>query len=91
MFVIFQHGYSIFGAGNTKEAAIADARQYTDIDTDSLKDHIYDALDGDMIIMRCTDRLADVVINEGADIEYTIHRTGDSSQDYVDLEQGAEA
>ncbi len=52
-YVIYQEGYVIYGYGQTKEEAINDASEWTDIDKDNLKE-THEANHGDMVIEKIT-------------------------------------
>lgn len=68
-FAVYQIGYCIFGVGATPEAARADAAQWLDGGEEAAAAvPMYrrgEAVDGDVVIVPCTDALAQQVMAQG--------------------------
>lgn len=65
MYAMIQCGCAVFGLGATAEAAIEDAREaLPDLRADEVSAR-YDAVDGRMYVVPCTDRLAAAVERDG--------------------------
>ncbi|MBK6599154.1 MAG: hypothetical protein IPG25_15265 [Proteobacteria bacterium] len=64
---IYQNGYAVFGVGRTLDEAILDANKWLDepITTDDL---CSDNIDGAMIEITITERLAEAIAKRGGDI-----------------------
>lgn len=68
-YAVVQDGYAVFGIGDTREAAIADARAWgaTDVD-DAMPSN--PGWFGGFYCARCTDALAKAVHEDGGDIQF---------------------
>lgn len=64
MFAVYQQGFAIFGVGETEQAALVDAQEWADgpisLGTPGVP--------GDMVVMPCTDDLAEMVPRWGGDL-----------------------
>jgi len=75
-YAVIQDGYAIFGTGNTKEDAIADAAKW--VDNQDALDDIGDrpAHVGDFYIADCTEALVAEVEKYGGNIRFAAKRDG---------------
>lgn len=66
-YAVIQTGYCIFGTGVTEDDALENAREWVD-DAENLESQIvdnYQAVDGDLIVVECTEALHDLVQESG--------------------------
>ena len=79
-YAVYQSGYAIFGTGETREAAIADAEQWLDAETDlatiSTGGGQRGEIHGNLYVAPCTAALAVEVHEHGGDIVYEINDDG---------------
>lgn len=80
MYAVYQSGYAIFGVGMTIEAAITDAMEWLDADTDPEEieaiSHQHGEVNGTLYVRQCSARLAEAVKAEGGDIDYDVDADG---------------
>ena len=74
MKAIIQLGYAVFGTGATESEAIADAKQWVD-EPEGLEEALIalsQAVDGDLVLVECTETLHEMVQEHGGDVLFGI-------------------
>lgn len=66
-FAVIQTGQAVFGVGTTKEEAITEAKEWAD-SVKLVEEH--EAVDGDMILVECSETLCNEVNENGGDVVY---------------------
>ena len=70
MYAIYQVNYVVLGTGETREAALEDARQWMDDEPEIVE--LHNAADGDIVSVLCTDELHTEVQANGGDVRCEI-------------------
>jgi hypothetical protein len=73
-YAVIQLGYSILGSGESAEAATDDAHEWVDGDMNLVDEN--QAVDGDLVLVKCTKALHDEVKENGGDVFYTLLESG---------------
>ena len=81
-YAVYQSGFCVYGVGITPDAAIAEALQWLDQDTDPATITQYSTYGptgethGDLYLRPCTSAMATAVENDGGDCVYALDDNG---------------